>query len=154
MCAWGGFTILLPGFICLIHMIGPGFCGFICRRGQQFCRPGWCPNTLILSAFSAYEMGLSSTSEPLNHTKLPITMQSLPWCWIFLLSYEAHYIMASWLSKSKMKDVEAQSLGLVILLCGGAREQSHSLGSFHSGPSCLHLLFLASLSLKSHKTII
>lgn len=29
------FTIWLPGFICLIHTPGPGFCGFICRPGQR-----------------------------------------------------------------------------------------------------------------------
>lgn len=48
-CAWGGFAVLLPDFICLICMTGPSLCGFICWPRQQFCSSGWSPN--ILSHF-------------------------------------------------------------------------------------------------------
>lgn len=66
MCAWGEFTIWLPGFICLICTTGPG------QDNHSAAQVGAKTPCLIMSAFSAYEMSLSATLEPPNQTKLLI----------------------------------------------------------------------------------
>lgn len=155
MCARRGFTIWLPGFICLIHTPGLGFYGFICRPGQRSNGPNtlepknttWFCQPFLLRNESALHIRATQSEEAPHPQCCPCPDAEYNWC---PMKPTVPGVLA-------IKDEEHWDL---IFRAGdhclqwGEEAVLQVIGFFLYGPSCFPLLSLASLSLKSHIVIV